>query len=108
MLLIISDVTERKNAERRLALLSQKVLLAQEEERARVARDLHDELGQSLAVIQMSASFLEDRLKGAAPTMGKAAKDIMEAAGLNPAATGAPSAAAMFTPLFSVTVLNRG
>jgi signal transduction histidine kinase len=59
----------------------QECLRAQEAERRRLSHELHDELGQSLAVIQMSASFLEDRLKGAAPTMGKAAKDIMEAAG---------------------------
>ncbi len=51
MLLVVRDVTERKIAERRLALLSRKVLMAQEEERARVARDLHDELGQIITAL---------------------------------------------------------
>jgi PAS domain S-box-containing protein len=62
VLLILSDVTERKNAQRRLALLSRKVLLAQEEERARVARDLHDELGQIITALRLELDLSRRRL----------------------------------------------
>lgn len=62
VLLIICDVTERKNAQRRLALLSRKVLLAQEDERARVARDLHDELGQIITALRLEMDLSRKRL----------------------------------------------
>ena len=56
---MVSDVTERKAAEEALASMSRRLIEAQEAERARIARDLHDDIGQRLAV---SAIGLE-RLK---------------------------------------------
>jgi signal transduction histidine kinase len=58
------DVTERKNAQRRLALLSRKVLQAQEQERARVARDLHDELGQIITALRLEINVSLRQLYG--------------------------------------------
>lgn len=46
---LISEVKERKRAERDLRNLSAKVLRIQDEERRRIARDLHDGVGQTLA-----------------------------------------------------------
>jgi len=43
----------------RLETLSRKVLMAQEEERARVSRELHDELGQILAAARYELSYLQ-------------------------------------------------
>ncbi len=55
----IVDVTARKNAEdrlrsseRELSALSEKLLLAQEAERKRIALELHDGIGQSLSAIK--------------------------------------------------------
>ena len=48
---IVADITERKLAEEALSTLSRKLIEAQEAERARIARDLHDDIGQRLALV---------------------------------------------------------
>lgn len=57
---MVQDITERKRAElevatsaERLERLSQRLIAVQEEERARLARELHDELGQELAAVKI-------------------------------------------------------
>ena len=45
------DVTERKLAEDALSTLSQKLIEAQEGERTRIARELHDDVGQRLVLL---------------------------------------------------------
>ena len=63
------DITERKRSEEelrrsesRLRLLTQRMLEIQETERARFARDLHDELGQDLVFLKMQARSLARNL----------------------------------------------
>jgi len=51
-LTIVRDITDRKNAQRRLRFLSSCLLQAQEAERNRLSKELHDELGQSLALLK--------------------------------------------------------
>jgi PAS domain S-box-containing protein len=58
-LAILTNVTERNRAVQRLGLLSRKALMAQEEERARVSRDLHDELGQLLTASRFELGWLQ-------------------------------------------------
>jgi PAS domain S-box-containing protein len=45
------DVTERKRAEESLAGVSRRLIDAQEQERTRIARELHDDFGQRLAML---------------------------------------------------------
>lgn len=59
------DVTQRKNAEVTLResreeqmRLARRLLEVQEEERSRIARELHDEVGQALAAVKLSVSAL--------------------------------------------------
>lgn len=47
-----------EQAETRRRLLSQKVLTLQEDERARLARELHDEFGQRLTALRFDAAWL--------------------------------------------------
>jgi PAS domain S-box-containing protein len=63
VLAIITDVSERKHAEQRHALLSRKALMAQEEERARISRELHDELGQLLTALRFELDWLQKRIR---------------------------------------------
>lgn len=55
---------ETEGLERTAALqnLSQQLLQVQDEERRRVARDLHDSTGQTLAALKMSLVLLEEKL----------------------------------------------
>jgi signal transduction histidine kinase len=45
------DITERKLAERAMSTISQRLIEAQEDERARIARELHDDVNQRLAML---------------------------------------------------------
>ena len=56
----------RRRALGRQAFLAQQVLVAQEEERARLARELHDELGQLLTALRLDMGWIERQL-GDAP-----------------------------------------
>ncbi|HET7853177.1 MAG TPA: PAS domain S-box protein, partial [Candidatus Methylomirabilis sp.] len=74
-----TDITRRKRAEEELRAreaalrdsqkdlqdLAGKLLKAQEEERRRLARELHDDLTQRLAVLAIEAGRLEQQLQGA-------------------------------------------
>ena len=51
-------------AEARRRLLGQQVLTLQEDERSRLARELHDEMGQRLTALRVDATWLGRRLAG--------------------------------------------
>jgi PAS domain S-box-containing protein len=51
---MVADVTERKLAEEALSSVSRRLIEAQEQERARIARELHDDLSQRMALLQIS------------------------------------------------------
>jgi len=54
------DVTERKQAEAALADMSRKVIEAQEQERTRIGRELHDDINQRLAILAVELEQLGD------------------------------------------------
>ncbi|MBN1655923.1 MAG: response regulator [Deltaproteobacteria bacterium] len=58
--LVAERTKDLKATIERLESLSRKVLMAQEEERARVSRELHDELGQLLAAARYELGFLSN------------------------------------------------
>jgi len=54
------DITRRKLAEERIHTLSQQLLKAQENERQRISRYLHDHVGQELSLIRIGCETLLD------------------------------------------------
>jgi PAS domain S-box-containing protein len=68
---VVHDITERKQAEdqlrssrEQLRALSAHLQSVREEERALIAREIHDELGQELTGLKMDLSWLIKRLPG--------------------------------------------
>ncbi len=66
---VLTGITERKRAEEalresegQLRHLSRQLLTAQETERKRISRELHDELGQALTVMKLHINFIEKNL----------------------------------------------
>jgi PAS domain S-box-containing protein len=52
------DVTQRKEAEEALSNVSRKLIEAHEEERTRIARELHDDINQRLALLEIELEEL--------------------------------------------------
>lgn len=57
---ILRDVTERVRAQEELAAFAAEAARIREQEKTRVARELHDELAQSLTALKMDAIWLRD------------------------------------------------
>jgi PAS domain S-box-containing protein len=64
---ICTDITELKKAQNQLRRLSGSIMAGQEKERAAIARELHDELGQVLTALRMDTVWMLNHLKGADP-----------------------------------------
>ncbi|WP_456324866.1 histidine kinase [Desulfonauticus submarinus] len=60
---ISTDITELEKTQKKLKQLSKNIIKNQEIERAKIAKELHDELGQILTVLNMDAHWLEKKLK---------------------------------------------
>jgi PAS domain S-box-containing protein len=58
------DLTERNQAEEAAHALPAELLKAQDEERRRIARELHDSTAQELAVVSMNLGRLEEWIEG--------------------------------------------
>jgi len=78
------DITERKQSEEtlvrsesQLRLLSQRILEVQEEERARIARELHDQLGQELVALKIEAVVLMEEL-AKSPRLRERARGVLD------------------------------
>jgi len=70
---IATDITELKKAQDELRRLSARIMNGQEKERAAIARELHDELGQILTAVRMESVWLRDHLKENDPKAGERA-----------------------------------
>ena len=70
---ISTDITEIKKAQDQLRRLSASIMDGQEKERAAIARELHDELGQMLTALRMDAVWIREYLKSGEPGVAERA-----------------------------------
>jgi PAS domain S-box-containing protein len=61
---ILRDVTERVRAQGELAAFASESTGVREQEKSRIARELHDELAQSLTALKMDSIWLREHLGG--------------------------------------------
>ena len=73
----IRDITERKRAEESLRDLSSRLLKMQDEERRRIARELHDSAGQILAALSMNLTPLASEASAVGPHSVKVVKESL-------------------------------
>jgi PAS domain S-box-containing protein len=78
------DVTERKVAEAALSGMGRKLMEAQEKERRRIARELHDDIGQRIAILAGLLEMLQEPTssphKDARKLVEEASKSLSEIA----------------------------
>ena len=71
----IRDITERKQAEESLRLLSGQLLHLQDQERRRIARELHDSAGQILTALSLNLSLVQSENGNTCSRTAKAIED---------------------------------
>jgi len=80
---MVEDVTERKEADAELDRhraqlrgLAARLEAAREAERARIAREIHDELGQALTALKIDVLWLKKRVPASSPELGRKLDDM--------------------------------
>lgn len=66
---VFDAITESKRAEEQLRALAQRLEAAREAERSRIAREVHDELGQALTGLKLDLALLVQHWPAAAPAV---------------------------------------
>jgi PAS domain S-box-containing protein len=74
------DITSRKQAEESLRNLSARLLQLQDEERRRIARELHDSMGQSLAALVIQLSAVNSKVTDISPAAGDLLSEAIQMA----------------------------
>ncbi len=59
MIGMVANITERKLAEEALSSMSRRLIEAHEQERSRIARELHDDIGQRLALVAIQLAQVQ-------------------------------------------------
>jgi PAS domain S-box-containing protein len=74
------DITDRKLSEEALLGMSGRLITAQEEERVRIARELHDDLGQRMALLSVGLDQFEQGMPDLALNVRQQLHDLAEVA----------------------------
>ena len=72
------DITVRKNREAERIRIHDSLLLGQEAERKRIARELHDNIGQKLALLGVTLSEIEQLSKSASEAVRKKLREVRD------------------------------
>jgi PAS domain S-box-containing protein len=72
----VLDLTKRKEAEVVLSGISRKLIEAQEQERQRIARELHDDIGQRLALVAVGFDQIRQRAPALPPEVLRRMRDL--------------------------------
>ena len=56
---LVTEIREQRAAEKKIAALFQRLVSMQDEERQRISRDIHDQLGQQMTALQMTLDRLD-------------------------------------------------
>ena len=75
------DISERKHAEEALQEINRKLLQAQEQERARIGRELHDDINQRLAMLALELEALREDPAEAGSRVQELRRKTMEISG---------------------------
>jgi len=62
ILILAEDISRRKQMEEALLGMSRKLIQSQEEERARIARELHDDIAQRIALLSVTVDQLREEM----------------------------------------------
>jgi signal transduction histidine kinase len=83
VLVTLEDVTRRRQAEEELRNIGGRLINAQEEERKRLARELHDDVSQRLALLSLEINLMrpeiltsQDNLKNTVERLSKKAQEL--------------------------------
>jgi signal transduction histidine kinase len=74
------DITERKRAEEALSGMTRKLVEAQEQERSRIARELHDDITQRLALLAMEIGQVLEYRAEMSPELRKRVHELSKTA----------------------------
>ena len=77
---VVRDITQRRNTEENLSSFSRRLIQAHELERTRVAKELHDDLNQRMALLQISLGQFEQDVPGLPPHARDQLRGIAEVA----------------------------
>ncbi len=76
ILSVTRDISIRKQAERDIHILTQKLIKAQEDERQRISRELHDRVAQDLSISKIGCDLLLDNVPLLAPEVNQKVLEI--------------------------------
>jgi PAS domain S-box-containing protein len=72
------DISERKLAEEVLSSVNRRLIEAQERERTRIARELHDDIGQRLALLAVALQQMRQTLPDSAAEVGGGIDELLK------------------------------
>lgn len=73
---IVQDITERRQAEEAIRSMNRRLIEAQEQEAARIARELHDDINQRLALLAAKLDVLQQDLPASTAEIRSAIAEV--------------------------------